>query len=134
LRAHVLDARDPRRFDPPPALSDRVLDKNVISRRTSSWMARTGSRQDKAPRSPPMSRRNRPRHSGKIDEARAQGVVEVVRVIGDAVGERRGLCLGAGEMRKLGPWIALYSRIAAEGRARKTRGRLPSACKADRYV
>jgi iron-sulfur cluster assembly accessory protein len=56
----------------------------------------------------------------KIDEARAQGVVEVMRVIGDAVGECRGLCLGASEMRK----FEITNRIIFKDRRGKSAFRI----------
>ncbi len=102
MRAHVLDARDPRRFDPPPALSDRVLDKkrdqpaHELMNGPDRFETRIKCRDLAADVTEKIDLAN----LRKFDEARAQGVVEVVRVIGDAVGECRGLCLGAGEMRK----------------------------------
>ena len=102
MRPHVLDARDPRRFDPPPALSDRILDKkrdqpaHEFMNGTDRFETRI-KRRDLAAN---VTEKIDLATLRKIDEARAQGVVEVMRVIGDAVGECRGLCLGAGEMRK----------------------------------
>jgi len=102
LRVHVLDARDPRRFDPPPALSDRILDKkrDQPAHELMNGADRVEARIKRRDLAANVTEKIDLANLGKIDEARAQGVVEVMRVIGDAIGDCRGLCLGAGEMRK----------------------------------
>jgi iron-sulfur cluster assembly accessory protein len=57
---------------------------------------------------------------GKIDEARAQGVVKVMRVVGDAVGECRGLCLGGRKIRK----FEIMNRIILKDRRGKSAFRI----------
>jgi iron-sulfur cluster assembly accessory protein len=102
MRPHVLGARDPGGCDPPTALGDRILDKkrdqpaHELMNGADRFEARIKRRDLAANGTEKIDLAN----LGKIDEARAQGVVEVMRVIGDTVGECRGLCLGAGEMRK----------------------------------
>jgi iron-sulfur cluster assembly accessory protein len=122
LRPHVLDARDPRRFDPPPALGDRILDKKRDqpahelvngTRRFEAGIKRRDLAGD-------VTEKIDLANLGKIDQARAQTVVEVMRVIGDAVGECRGLCLGAGEMRK----FEIMNRIIFKDRRGKSAFRI----------
>ena len=102
MPAHVLHARHLRGFDPLTALGDRVLDKkrdqpaHELMNGPDRFEARIKRRDLAAHAAQKIDLAN----LGKIDEARAQGVVEVMRVIGDAVGERRGLCLGGSEMRE----------------------------------
>ena len=89
MRPKVRNARDPRCFDPPPALGDRILDKkrdqpaHELVNGTDRFEARIKRRDLAANVTEKIGLVN----LRKIDEARAQGVVEVMRVIGDAVGE-----------------------------------------------
>ena len=77
--------------------------KRVMTRRTSSWMTRGRSRpgcsaldlvEQRGDERDDADRR-------EIEQAGAQAVVDVVRVIGDVVGDRRRLRLEAGEVGEI---------------------------------
>lgn len=125
MRPQVRDARDPRSFDPPPALGDRILDKkrdqsaDELINGADRFDARIKRRDLAANVTEKIDLAN----LRKIDEARAQGVVEVMRVIGDAVGECRGLCLGGSEMRK----FEIMNRIIFKDRRGKSAFRITRA-------
>ena len=125
MRPQVRDARDRRCFDPPPALGDRILDKkrdqsaDELINGAGRFEARIKRRDLAANVTEKIDLAN----LRKIDEARAQGVVEVMRVIGDAVGECRGLCLGGSEMRK----FEIMNRIIFKDRRGKSAFRITRA-------
>jgi iron-sulfur cluster assembly accessory protein len=122
LRPHVLDARHPGGCDPPPALSDRILDKkrNQPAHEFMNGPERFEARIKRRDLAANVTEKIDLANLGKIDEARAQGVVEVVGVIGDAVGECRGLCLGGSKMRKL----EIMNRIIFKDRRGKSAFRI----------
>ena len=103
LRPHVVHACDPRRGDPPAALRDGILDKigdepaHKLMNGTNGLEARIKRRDLAANATQKIDLAN----LRKIDEPGAQAIVDIMRIIGDVVGERRRLCLGAGKTREV---------------------------------
>jgi hypothetical protein len=99
---HILHARDPRYREPPPALRDRILDKkgdqppHQLMDGTDGLKARIKCRDLAANAAQKIDLAN----LGEIDEPAAQAVVDIMGIIGNAVGESRGLCLGGSKIRE----------------------------------
>ena len=76
--------------------------KRVMTRRVSSWMTRGRSRPGcrRSISSSSAATNGTARIVGELEQAGAQAVVDVVRVVGDVVGDRRRLRLEAGVLRQ----------------------------------